>query len=73
MLLEAQYMAAMSNKGEDVALTAVHNSHFLYLSGQPLNEPLYGKGYFVMNNYSEILQAYEDLKNGQFLNPKNAE
>lgn len=72
-LLEAQDMAVMSNKGEDVALTAVQNSHFLYLSGQPLNEPLYGKGYFVMNNYSEILQAYEDLKNGQFLNPKNVE
>ena len=46
--------------------------HFLYLSGQPFNEPIYGKGYFVMNNYSEILQAYEDLKNGQFLNPQSS-
>ena len=69
--LNAQDMAVMSNKGANVQLTAVQNSHFLYLSGQPLNEPIYGKGYFVMNNYSEILQAYEDLKNGQFLNPKN--
>ena len=67
--LESQDMAVMSNKGSDVEFTTIQDSHFLYLSGQPLNKPFYGKGYFVMNNYSEILQAYEDLKNGQFLNP----
>lgn len=67
--LESQDMAVMSNKGSDVEFTTIQDSHFLYLSGQPFNEPIYGKGYFVMNNYSEILQAYEDLKNGQFLNP----
>ena len=71
--LESQDMAVMSNKGSDVEFTTIQDSHFLYLSGQPLNEPIYGKGYFVMNNYSEILQAYEDLKNGQFLNPQSSE
>lgn len=68
--VDAQQMAVMSNKGIDVEIKAIQDSHFLYFSGQPLNEPIYGKGFFVMNHYSEILQAYEDLKRGQFLNPQ---
>ncbi len=44
-------------------------SAFLLLSGQPLNEPIYGRGYFVMNTFTEVLQAYEDLKQGHFIAP----
>lgn len=66
-ILEAQNMAVMSNHGCDVELTTTQDSTFLYLSGTPLNEPLYGRGYFVMNTFTEVLQAYEDLKNKQFI------
>ncbi|WP_374666344.1 pirin family protein [Acinetobacter sp.] len=65
--LTSQHMAVMSSRGENVEFTAVEDSHLLYLSAQPLNEPMYGRGYFVMNSYAEILQAYEDLKNGAFI------
>lgn len=66
-LIEAQNMAVMSNQGADVEVFAVQESRFLFLSGEPLNEPIYARGYFVMNQFSEILEAYEDLKNNQFI------
>lgn len=66
-ILEAQNMAVMSSHGCDVELTAVQDSAFLYLSGTPLNEPIYGRGYFVMNTFQEVMQAYDDLKNKQFI------
>ena len=65
--LNAQHMAVMSSQGENVEITALEDSYLLYLSAQPLNEPLYGRGYFVMNTFDEVMQAYDDLKTGQFL------
>ena len=62
-------MAVMSNHGEHLEIQAVQDSAFLLLSGQPLNEPIYGRGYFVMNSFTEVLQAYEDLKQGHFIAP----
>lgn len=67
--LEDQGMAVMSSRGEQVELTAQRDCAILYLSAAPLNEPIYGRGYFVMNHFDEILQAYEDLKNNQFIQP----
>lgn len=66
-IVSTQQMAVMTNQGQDVALKAVQDTQILYLSGQPLNEPLYARGYFVMNQFSEVIQAYEDLKNGRFI------
>ena len=68
-MIEAQQMVVMSNHGEDFEIKAVQDSAFLLLSGQPLNEPIYGRGYFVMNTFTEVLQAYEDLKQGHFIAP----
>ena len=67
--LEDQGMAVMSSRGEQVELTAQRDCAILYLSAAPLSEPIYGRGYFVMNHFDEILQAYEDLKNNQFIQP----
>ena len=67
--LEDNGMAVMSSLGEQVVLTAQRDCSILFLSGTPFNEPIYGRGYFVMNSYDEILQAYEDLKNGRFIQP----
>ena len=65
--LNAQHMAVMSSQGENVELTTVEDSYLLYLSAQPLNEPIYGRGYFVMNHFAEVMQAYDDLKQGRFI------
>lgn len=65
--LEDNHMAVMSSLGEHVEITAQRDCAILYLSAAPLNEPIYGRGYFVMNSYEQILQCYEDLKNGTFI------
>lgn len=60
-------LAVMSSLGNDVELTALRDSHFLYLSATPLHEPINGHGPFVMNSYAEILEAFDDIKTGNFI------
>lgn len=64
--LEEQAMAVMSSLGTGVQIKALENCDLLFLSAQPLNEPINGQGPFVMNSYDEILQAYDDIKTGKF-------
>ena len=53
--------------GDSVCLKAGENdSHFLLISGKPLNEPVARGGPFVMNTQSEIQQAFDDYRHGRF-------
>ena len=38
----------------------------LVLTGEPLGEPVYGYGPFVMTNEAEIRQAIDDFNGGRF-------
>lgn len=67
--IDAQSMAVMSSRGDQVHITAHAPSQLVALSGAPLAEPIYGRGFFVMNTLEEVLQAYEDAKNGQLIAP----
>lgn len=70
-ILEEQALAVMSSFDNDVAIKALEHCDLLFLSAPPLQEPINGHGFFVMNSYEEILQAYEDLKNGTFEKASN--
>jgi redox-sensitive bicupin YhaK (pirin superfamily) len=52
--------------GEQVEVSSENKSRFLLLAGKPLNEPVARGGPFVMNNQSEIRQAYIDYQRGLF-------
>jgi len=41
-------------------------SRFLLIAGQSLNEPVARGGPFVMNNKQEVLQAFDDFRQGRF-------
>lgn len=60
------HLALFNNDGEEFEIEASEDAVVLVLSGQPINEPIFAHGPFVMNNRDEIIQAFEDFNNGKF-------
>jgi hypothetical protein len=55
-----------SQAGAGIELSASQDTHALFLSGEPIREPIVGYGPFVMNTKAEIAQAMHDFNGGQF-------
>lgn len=60
------HLALMANDGESFSIVAYEDTVVLVMSGEPINEPIFSHGPFVMNTKQEILQAYDDFHNGKF-------
>ncbi|HSI44095.1 MAG TPA: pirin family protein [Methylotenera sp.] len=60
-------LAVMQREGTELVLEAQQDTVLLLLNGKPLNEPIVGHGPFVMNSLEEINQAFDDFKNGRFV------
>jgi redox-sensitive bicupin YhaK (pirin superfamily) len=58
-------IATLSSEGETVALEAKEDSTLLILSGEPIHEPVFSYGPFVMNTRDEIMQAVRDYNDGK--------
>ena len=59
-------LVIFSRAGTGVEVTASQDTHALFLSGEPIPEPIVGYGPFVMNTKAEIAQAIDDFNGGQF-------
>ena len=58
-------IATLSQEGERIVLKAKEDSTLLVLSGEPINEPVFSYGPFVMNTRDEIMQAVRDYNDGK--------
>lgn len=62
----AAEIARLSTEGEGAALHADDDAMLLVMTGEPIDEPVFGHGPFVMNTRAEIVQAIEDFNAGRF-------
>ena len=62
----SDHFVLFKNEGENFILEATEDAVVLVISGEPLNEPIFPHGPFVMNSREEIIQAFEDFNTGKF-------
>ena len=56
--------------GEEVTVQAGEEGiRFLLISGAPIQEPVAWHGPIVMNTREELMQAFAELRNGNFIKP----
>ncbi len=68
-----QGQLAVLGPGDRISLAAAENQdsnrpalEVLLLGGQPIREPVFQYGPFVMNSKAELIQAMEDFNAGKF-------
>ena len=62
-----QGQCAVLGDGDLVKITSCNDSRFLFISGEPLNEPVAWRGPIVMNTEEELDTAFEELEAGTFI------
>lgn len=62
----AHQLAVLSKEGTDITVTTGADTKLVYLSGEPLEEPVAAKGNFLMSTQEEIAQAEQDYAAGRF-------
>jgi redox-sensitive bicupin YhaK (pirin superfamily) len=58
-------LAVFERDGEEISVRAASDAQFLFLAGEPLNEPVARYGPFVMNTPQEIEAAFADYHSGK--------
>ncbi len=58
-------LVLFAREGDYLTLTSEEDTTALLLSGEPIDEPIVGRGPFVMNTAEEIRQAVEDFQRGE--------
>jgi redox-sensitive bicupin YhaK (pirin superfamily) len=59
------------DSGDEIVVQAGDDGiRFLLVSGEPLKEPVAWYGPIVMNTQEQLQQAFEELREGTFLNPR---
>jgi hypothetical protein len=64
--VQADQFVLFENEGTTVNISATKDSVILLLSGEPINEPIFQYGPFLMNTKKEIIEAFDDFNNGKF-------
>jgi redox-sensitive bicupin YhaK (pirin superfamily) len=59
-------LAVLGTSGSSIRIRSNEASKLLFLSGEPIAEPIVGYGPFVMNSREQIESAIEDFRSGRF-------
>ncbi|MFP5040591.1 pirin family protein [Parasediminibacterium sp. JCM 36343] len=63
--IDANYVAIFNEDGEGFAIEAKADTCLFIGTGEPLNEPIASHGPFVMNNQTQIMEAFKDYQMGK--------
>lgn len=63
---------AVFGEGDSVAINSKEGARFLFVSGEPLNEPVAWRGPIVMNTEEELDDAFKELELGTFIKTKKS-
>jgi redox-sensitive bicupin YhaK (pirin superfamily) len=63
--LNKNQMVQFNQDGGCFSIDAIENSTLLFLSGEPIDEPIATYGPYVMNNQTELLEAMRDFQDGK--------
>ncbi len=64
--VDEDHLVLFKNTGTDFEISALTKSTVLLLSGEPINEPIFQYGPFLMNTRAEIEEAMEEFNSGKF-------
>ena len=67
-----QGQCVVFGEGDLAKIVSKKVSRFLFVSGEPLNEPVAWRGPIVMNTEEELDRAFKELESGTFIKPKKA-
>jgi redox-sensitive bicupin YhaK (pirin superfamily) len=62
----AREIVHFTREGDGLSFDALKDSAILLMSGEPIDEPIVGRGPFVMNTAEEIRTAMNDYAAGRF-------
>lgn len=58
---------AVFSRGNSVKFSSLRGARFLFVTGEPLNEPVAWRGPIVMNTEEELDEAFKELDEGTFI------
>ena len=64
--VEMHNLIVFEKAGSNISISAIEDAQVLFLSAEPIDEPVAAKDNFVMNTAEEVEQAMSDYKQGLF-------
>jgi len=64
--IEPQSLVVFETSGTVFSIRADSKARLLFMSGEPLNEPIASYGPFVMNTQAELMETFEEFREGKF-------